>query len=272
MKTLLRFIQRYSNLLLFLLLEILAITWMVSGTGYQRSKIVGLTRQVSGTLFSWVGGTREYLSLRYVNQELARENTLLRNRIETYDRLMDSARVIITSDDSVQYHFVPARVVQNSVFKQYNYITIDRGKQQGVYRNMGVISDMGLVGIVQESSAHFATVIPVVNRDFRLSAMIQSNQYAGILQWTGESPLFADLAEIPFHVELSKGDTILTSGFSAIFPAGIHVGQIESFSLDRGNFYHINVRLSTDFQRLFHVNVIRNFGQQEQLNLESRSR
>ncbi|RPI43718.1 MAG: rod shape-determining protein MreC [Bacteroidetes bacterium] len=271
MRTLLRFIQRYSNLLLFLLLEILAISWMVSGTGYQRSKIVSLTRQVSGSLFSWVDGTREYLSLRHVNQELARENTELRNRIEIYDRLMDSARVVITSADSMQYHFVPARVVRNSVYKQYNYITIDRGKDQGVYRNMGVISDMGLVGIVQETSGNYATVIPVINRDFRLSVMIQSTEYAGILQWNGESPVYADLAEIPFHVELTEGDTIITSGFSAIFPAGIHVGQIESFSLDRGNFYRIRVRLSTDFQRLFHVNVIRNYRQQEQLDLESRS-
>jgi rod shape-determining protein MreC len=137
---------------------------------------------------------------------------------------------------------------------------------------MGVISDQGLVGIVLESSANFATVIPIINRDFKLSVKIKSNNYAGILQWEGGSPLNAILTEIPFHVSLSEGDTILTSGFSSIFPEGIEVGTIESFSLERGNFYDIRIRLFTDFQRLYHVNIIRNSRQEEQLNLENQTR
>jgi rod shape-determining protein MreC len=137
---------------------------------------------------------------------------------------------------------------------------------------MGVISDQGLVGIVLESSANFATVIPVINREFRLSAKIKTNNYSGILQWDGVSPRFAMLTEIPFHVILTVGDTILTSGFSSIFPEGIEVGRIESFSLEKGNFYDIRVELFTDFQRLFHVNVIRNYRQEEQLNLENLNR
>ncbi len=137
---------------------------------------------------------------------------------------------------------------------------------------MGVISDQGLVGIVLESSANFATVIPIINRNFRLSAKIKSNNYSGILQWDGVSPRYAVLTEIPFHVILTEGDTILTSGFSSIFPEGIEVGRIESFSLEKGNFYDIRVELFTDFQRLFHVNVIRNYRQEEQLNLENLNR
>jgi len=137
---------------------------------------------------------------------------------------------------------------------------------------MGVVSDKGLVGIVLESSGNFSTVIPVINRDFRLSVKISSNNYSGILQWDGLSPQKAVLTEIPFHVSLLSGDTVLTSGFSSIFPEGIMVGEIESFSLEKGNFYDIVVKLSTDFQSLFHVNVIRNYRQEEQLNLESRTR
>jgi rod shape-determining protein MreC len=114
-------------------------------------------------------------------------------------------------------------------------------------------------------------VIPVINRDFRLSVKIKSNNYSGILQWDGSSPLHAVLSEIPFHVEILSGDTILTSGFSSIFPEGIMVGQIESFSLEKGNFYDIRVRLSTDFQSLFHVNVIRNYKQVEQMKLEDQT-
>jgi len=162
--------------------------------------------------------------------------------------------------------------VHNGVYRQYNYITLNKGKKDGVFSDMGVISDLGLVGIVYESSNNFSTVLPIINRDFRLSVQIKSNRYAGILQWEGDSPLYAMLNEIPFHVDLQEGDTIVTSGFSSIFPEGILVGEIESFSLEQGNFYDIRIRLSNDFQRLFHVNIIRNFRQEEQLNLENQLR
>ena len=272
MRTLLRFIQKYSNLLLFLLLEIIAIAYIVQSSNFQRSKLVGLNRQVTGYLFSKVDGAREYFSLKEVNQHLAYENLELRNKLDQISNLMDSATVVSDFQNSIHYFYVPSRIVHNSISKQLNYITLDKGKKHGVFRDMGVISDQGLVGIVLESSHNFATVIPVINRDFRLSVKIKSNNYAGILQWEGVSPQQAILTEIPFHVKFLKGDTILTSGFSSIFPEGIMVGKVESFSLEKGNFYDIRVKLSTDFQSLFHVNVIRNYRQEEQLNLEDRTR
>jgi rod shape-determining protein MreC len=183
---------------------------------------------------------------------------------------LDSSVVVSGQRGGYKFQFVPSRVVRNSVYKQYNYLTLDHGKEDGVFKDMGVISDRGVVGIVLESSDNFATVIPIINLDFRLSVKLKSNNYAGILQWDGKTPLFAVLNEIPFHVELTDGDTIVTSGFSSIFPEGIEVGTIESFSLEKGNFYEIEVRLSTDFQSLFHVNVIRNYQKEEQLNLEGR--
>ncbi len=137
---------------------------------------------------------------------------------------------------------------------------------------MGVISEQGLVGIIMEASHNYSTVIPVIHRDFRLSVKLQSNNYAGILKWEGDSPRFAVLNEIPFHVNLFENDTIVTSGFSSIFPEGIQVGTIESFSLEKGNFYEIRVKLFTDFQSLFNVNIIRNFRQEEQRSLEELTR
>jgi rod shape-determining protein MreC len=272
MRTLLRFFQKYSNLLLFLLLEAIALTFMVRESGYQRSRLVRMNREVSGFIFSQVDGAREYFSLKEVNQRLVKENMELRNRLDRVTSLLDSGTVVSEIKGEYHFYYVRARVVHNTIYKQYNYLTIDKGKKEGVFKNMGVISDQGLVGIVLESSANFATVIPVINRDFRLSAKIKSNNYAGILQWPGNSPQYAVLTEIPFHVELAEGDTILTSGFSSIFPEGIEVGRIKSFSLEKGNFYDIQIELFTDFQRLFHVNVIRNYKQEEQLNLETQNR
>ncbi len=272
MRTLFRFIQKYSNFLLFLFLETVAVVFIVQDSSFQRSKIIGLNRQVSGYIYHKMNGAREYLSLRQTNEQLALENMELRNRLDRIGLYLDSAVVRSEFRDPYHYQYVPGRVVRNSVFKQYNYITLDRGKKQGVFKDMGVISDEGLVGIVLEASQNFATVIPVINRDFRLSVKMISNNYAGILQWEGDSPRFAVLNEIPFHVNIVEKDTIVTSGFSSIFPEGIQVGTIESFSLDKGNFFEIRVKLTTDFQHLFHVNIIRNYRQEEQLNLEAQTR
>jgi rod shape-determining protein MreC len=245
---------------------------MVQGNSFQRSNLIAVNRQVSGYIYSKVDGAREYFSLKEVNEQLAKENLRLRNRLDILSSRLDSASVISDLQGNYHYFFIQSRIVHNSVFKQYNYLTINKGKKQGVFRDMGVISDQGLVGIVLESSANFATVIPIINRDFRLSAKIKSNNYSGILQWDGSSPQYALLSEVPFHVELAAGDTIITSGFSSIFPEGIELGKIESFSLEKGNFYDIKVELFTDFQRLYHVNVIRNYRQEEQLNLENQNR
>ena len=245
---------------------------MIRESSYQRSKLIGLNREITGYAYSKVVGAREYFSLKQLNKDLAEENLRLRNRIDQYANRMDTASVITEIRDPFRYYFIPSKIVHNSVYKQYNYLTLDRGKKDGVFKDMGVISEQGMVGIVLESSQNFATVIPILNRDFRLSVKIKSNNYAGILQWEGDSPLHAMLTEIPFHVNFVEGDTILTSGFSSIFPEGIEVGIIESFVLEKGNFYDIKVRLSTDFQCLFHVNVIRNFRQEEQLNLQDQNR
>lgn len=272
MRTLLRFFQKYSNLFLFLFLEIIAVSLIVQNSSYQRSRLISVNRQVTGSIFSKVDGAREYFSLKEANEILVKENTELRNRLDLISSGLDSAAVTTTLMGEHRYFFVQSRIVRNSSYNQYNYLTINKGKKHGIFSDMGVVSDQGLVGIILESSASFATVIPVINRDFRLSAKIKSNNYAGILQWDGISPRFAILSEIPFHVDLMEGDTILTSGFSSIFPEGIEVGRIESFSLEKGNFYDIRVELFTNFQQLVHVNVIRNHRREEQLNLETQNR
>ncbi|HDR67682.1 MAG TPA: rod shape-determining protein MreC [Bacteroidaceae bacterium] len=270
MQKLLDLISKYSNFLLFILLEIAAIILMARGTYFQQSKILNLNREISGFFYSKTGNAREYLSLKQVNEDLVHENMELRNKLTALSQLIDTSDIEKKVQDNLTYFFVPARVVHNSIYKQYNFLTLNKGRKHGVSKDMGVISDLGLVGIVLESSNNFSTVIPVINRDFRLSAKIKSNDYAGIVVWEGDSPLFASLNEIPYHVSLSKGDTIVTSGFSAIFPEGIPVGVIESYSLEKGNFYDISIKLFTTFQNLFHVNVVRNFYQEEQKQLEKR--
>jgi len=134
---------------------------------------------------------------------------------------------------------------------------------------MGVIGPQGIVGIVLESSDNYSTVIPVINRDFRLSVKISKNNFVGILSWEGMSHRVASLNEIPFHADVAIGDSIVTSGYSAVFPEGLFVGNVKEVEQQEGNFYIIRIQLGTDFQKLFHVNVINNFNREEQVELEA---
>ena len=143
---------------------------MIQSSSFQRSKLIGLNRQITGYIYSKVDGTREYLSLKEANELLVEENTGLRNRLDLISSRLDSATVESEVKGEHRYYFVKSRIVHNSSYKQFNYLTLDKGKKHGVFRDMGVVSDQGLVGIVLESSASFATVIPIINMDFRLSA------------------------------------------------------------------------------------------------------
>lgn len=283
MRSLLRLLNKYSYVLVFLLLESLAILLLSNHNHYQHSRILNTNREISGWIFDKVDGSREYLSLKKTNEILVQENTDLRNKlsapeitdsipaqdsIPTQDSSITQESIHTQANDQRLYYFSPARVVHSSVYKQYNYLTINKGRKQGVSRDMAVIGEQGIIGIVLESSPNFSTVLPIINRDFRLSAKIAKNNFAGIIQWNGNSPQQAILNEIPYHVDVQIGDTIVTSGFSAIFPEGLHVGTISDFSLQERNFYEIQIKLGTNFNTLFNVNVIKNFLQEEQRELE----
>jgi rod shape-determining protein MreC len=265
MRSLLRLLNKYSYVLVFLLLESLAILLLSNHNHYQHSKILNTNREITGWIFDKVDGTREYLSLKKTNEILVRENATLRNMLSAP---VDADIDHFQNKEHRTYYFAPARIVHSSVYKQFNYLTINKGRKQGVIKDMAVIGEEGIVGIVLESSPNFSTVLPLINRDFRLSAKIEKNNFAGIIQWDGNSPQQASLNEIPYHADVQIGDTIVTSGFSSIFPEGLHVGTVSEFSLREGNFFEIYIQLGTNFSTLFHVNIIKNFLQEEQLELE----
>ncbi|MFZ5940416.1 MAG: rod shape-determining protein MreC [Bacteroidota bacterium] len=268
MKSLFNFIQKYSFILLFILLEGIAFAILVRGNYVQHSVISRTGREISGRLMDRVKGTREYFVLRELNQDLSSENTRLRNLLAA---ARDSAASDSLKNAEPAYFFMKADVVRNTVNKQYNFITLNAGRNQGVQKDMGVITETGVVGIVVEASPNFSIVIPAINRDFRLSGRISSSDYVGIVQWDGTSPSRVTLGEIPYHVVLHEGDSVVTSGYSAIFPPGLLIGTIENFSLEEGNFFSIDVKLAVDFRNLYHVNIIRNAQQDEQLELEAQN-
>lgn len=236
---------------------------------------------VTGHLASLAGSITAYLDLREINKELLEQNGRLEMRLlDLQDQLDLLLADTVTfkgfapdSSELFPYSFITADVVNNSVAHLANYITVDKGRLDGVVPDMGVVSERGVVGIVSTVSDHFSVIIPLLNPKFRLSCKVLGSSYFGSLGWDGRDPKFANLEELPRHVEFQKGDTVVTSGYSAVFPAGIIVGKVESFERQRDdNFYTLRVELMTDFRVLNNVRIIKNFRQAEQIGIEEEAK
>jgi rod shape-determining protein MreC len=269
MRNLLQFIIRNQLFFIFLLMEIISFTLIFQYNRFHKAGVLNFASSVQGFTYSKVARFKEYLNLRKINQELINENNLLHNQLDQYKQMVMSTPTLSAhSYPGRKYSYVQTRIINNSVNKQYNFITLDRGRDYGIRPEMAVISPKGVVGMVYAASDNFSTVISMINRDFRLSAKIKKNNYFGSLTWDGINPHIAVLSEIPYHVNVQKGDTIVTSGYSTIFPEGILVGTVSSYEVEESNFFRINVELSVDFNQLNYVYVIHNLLSDEQIGLE----
>ena len=274
MENLLRFLGKASSFLLFVFLQTIALFLLVSHNNYQQSVALSSANVVIGNLYDSVNSFTEYFHLRTNNTLLAEENTALKNaNMLLLEQLQDTIQtqdtLILTADSSTTYSYITAKVINSSVNKQLNYITLDKGSLHGIQPDMGVVNSEGVVGIVSTVSENFSVVIPILNPRIQVSCRIAKNDYYGSLLWEGKNAEFANLKEIPQHVELVKGDTIVTSGHSAVFPAGIPVGTVDDMEDSHdGLSYLLKVKLFTDFARLNNVRVLGSFNGTEQAQLE----
>lgn len=272
MRSLFNFLLRIHFLLLFILIEVFSITLLVNNNSFHRARFVNFTRQLAGTLYDKTSSFKEYLSLAEENKRLAEENNRLLNIIEsTYKSDEIFFRSINDTIYNQRYKYTRARIINNSINKKHNFLTLNKGSLQGLTPEMAVVSEGNIVGVVKGVSKNYATVISLLNLDLRISSKVKKNGYFGSLNWNGEDYRTATLHEIPLHADIQVGDTIITSGFSSIFPEGIMIGFIEDFEEKSGSFYEIEVRLSTDFKKLNNVNVIGNLLQTEKIELENQA-
>ncbi len=274
MNSLIRFLLRYHILFLFVVLESLALVLISSDSIYQRYRIVSAARSASGSLHSWVGGMSDYLELGEQNDILVRENLTLRQKLAKYEsaeKLNAPAYIDTLNKDTLgrlKYRFFSAKVVGNSVNKQHNFITIKAGTDDGVRPRMGVITGNGVVGIVTRCSNHFSTVMSILNTDSKTSGKLRRSGYFGSLYWNGTSADEVTLAEIPQNADIVVGDTIVSSGYSSMFPEGITLGYVKSFDKVGGSFYRIQVKLAAEFRKLNYVYIVDNLQYEEQTQLE----
>lgn len=271
MRSLLRFLAKYHVVFLFVFLEVLSIMMIVKYNNYQRVKFMSSSNQLTGSIYDGYWGIAQYFSLKQLNDELAEENAKLRSELmrEELSKIGNDA----PQQDSLyqqNFFFLTAKVINNSVNRVHNYILLNKGSRHGIKPDMGVVSSNGVVGVVTNVSKNYCTVISLLNNRLKISAKIKRNNYFGSLTWNGDDYRKAELDEIPFHVDVAKGDTIVTSGYSAIFPEGLMLGTVSDYSLQGGsNFYKITVDLSVDFKNLVYVDVIQNKTRDEILKLES---
>ena len=276
MKNLLAFIAKYYHWLMLLLLETASGVLLFEYNSYQSSVWFTSANVVVGKVYEWDSAVRNFFSLTRVNEELTLRNFYLERQVTQLRRLYGDLTRDTTQAERQQleflsqYKLIPAKVVSNTLDKADNLITINRGRADGVERDMGVACGNGVVGVVYLVSDHYAAVIPVLNvTSSRISCAIRGRGYFGYLQWYGGDASVAYVEDIPRHARFKRGDWVETSGYSAIFPPGVLVGQIEKiYNSADGLSYRLMVRLSTDFGCLRDVVVISDKSIGERLRLQ----
>lgn len=276
MRNLIEFIKKYNHWFVFVLLEVVSFVLLFKFNSYQGSVWFSSANAVAGKVYEVDAAVKNYFSLTKVNEQLTRRNLNLEQAVR---QLQEQARRLNPKEDSSQlsltqagalkgYKLIPAKVITNSVDKRDNFITIDKGRADGVRKDMGVACGNGVVGVVYMVSEHYAVVIPLLNSKSNVSVTIRKRGYYGYLHWTGGAANLAYVDDIPRHAHFRLGDFVETSGYSSIFPPGIIAGQVlHVYNSADGLSYRVQVRLTTDFGNLRDVCVIDNSGMEERIDL-----
>lgn len=275
MRNLLNFLIKYNYWFLFLLLEVTSFVLLFRFNHYQQSVFFTSANGAAGKVYEWSGAVTSYFHLKSVNEDLLDRNMLLEQRVAQLERYLreqgaDSVRLYSLDHMAAgDYRIFKANIIKNSLAMADNYITLDSGEEAGIRPDMGVVDANGVVGIVYKTSAHYSLVLPLLNSKSSISCKIVGSDYFGYLKWEGGDSRFAYLKDLPRHAEFNLGDTVVTSGYSAVFPAGVMVGTVDDMQDSHdGLSYLLKIRLATDFGKVSNVRVIARGGQEEQKKLE----
>jgi len=264
MRNLLDFLKEYYHWLLFVFLEVVSGFLLFQYNNYQASVWLSSSNSVTGKVYEWTSEATKFFSQSQANEMLTRRNVLLEQHVD----MLRQRYLELTHDSTVleknevkflsQYELIPAKVIDNPLNSKENLMTIDKGRADGVAVDMGVACGNGVVGVVYLVSDHYSVVIPVLNAtSSRISCAIRNRGSFGYLHWYGGDPAVAYVEDVPRHAKFQKGEWVVTSGFSSIFPSGVSVGKIEqAYNSSDGLSYKLKIRLSTDFTNLRDVMVI----------------
>jgi rod shape-determining protein MreC len=275
MRNLLIFISKYNAFFLFLIFEISALVIYVKYNSFQRATYINTTNEITGSLYARVSELNSYLDLKNVNDSLATENARLRNSLKaSYYADTLAKRTVADSAYKQLYTYTEARVINNSVNKRNNYITIQKGSKDGIVKGMGVISSAGVVGKIVYTTEHLSLVQSLLHKDAKVSAMLADTKDIGSLIWGYDiNPRKGLLIDVPNHVKPHIGQWVVTSTYSDLYPAGIPLGRVSNLHAKGGGFFlNMEVNFSVDFSKLQYVYVVNNKQALERAALEAQEK
>jgi rod shape-determining protein MreC len=270
MRNLFTFIYKNYFFFLFLFLEFLALYMVARNNFYHRAGMVNSSNGIVSSIYNSFDNARVYLNLKETNELLAKENAALRSKmISSYIDFAVKKHRMGDSTLKQQFEVTEAKVVNNTTNRRNNFLTLNRGKKQGIESDMAVISSTGIVGVVDQVSDNFCTVMSVLHKETRVNAKVKKDGNIGPLTWDGSDYRYATLSDLPTHTKLQKGDTIVTSALSITYPENIMIGTVETFGIKSGETsFTVRVKLSTEFKKLEYVYIGHNAYRDEQKKLE----
>jgi rod shape-determining protein MreC len=255
-----------------LLLLVTSLSLTIQSHSYHKSKIISSANFFTGGIYEKINNVDEYFGLRKQNEELAQENARLKSIL--FNQKDTTKLPQIDSIKGVRKtSIIVSKVIRNPYTTLENYITINNGSLSGIKPNMGVINSAGIIGIVENTSKNYATIISLLNVSIKINAKIKKSNHFGTLSWNGKSTGFAQLTDVPRLAGVRKGDTIVTGAESRVFPENIGIGTIDKVYIDNEtNYYTLDIKLFNDMTNLGHVYVIKNKDSEEIENLENKSK
>ncbi|MDP4282610.1 MAG: rod shape-determining protein MreC [Bacteroidota bacterium] len=265
MRNLLYFLRKHYFIFLAVALEVISLVIFVQYNAFQNNALTRFSSTMSGSVLDISNDVSEYFSLRRANRILAEDNARLHsNRPEAFYRADTNMFYRKDTLYMLEYRYISAKVISNTTNKRNNFLLLNKGRKQGIQNNMGVIIGNRIVGQVISVSDHFSWVMSLLNKDSRISGKFKKNNQLVNIEWNGGNYRYGEVKEIPKHVQIWRGDTIITSGNSDIFPEGLLIGTVHEFTVaPEDNFNRAILTFSTDFNSLSYVEVIIDLMRQE---------
>jgi len=263
------FFRRHYFSVLFVLMEFLSLYFVFKDNYYHQAGFFNSANSVAGSVYQTYSDVTSYFNLATENKHLAEENTMLHNSLATIPDTSKHLKITHTNPYGEQFNFITAQVIDNSTNQINNYLTLNIGKNHGVAEGMGVMSPSGIVGVVIGVSDHYSVVMSILHKSYQLSAMLKKGGAFGTMTWNGDDYRFTQLSQIPMSETVKVGDTIVSSGYSTLYPKGVVVGTVEEVKpIPTQYFYAIKVRLSINFKKLGYVYIVSDLLKKERTELK----
>ena len=271
MQQLIYFIRKFRYFLLFILLETVAFIFIIQHHSFHKSKFINSANAITGGIYNTVSSVNDFFYLKTENKRLIEENTLLKNLLNKSDLELnkDNFKLNDSAKYGQKYEYSYGKIINNNYTNRNNTLTLNKGTNQGVTSDLGVVNSKGIIGVTKSTSNNYATVLSILNTKSMINVRLKNSNHYGTLIWNGKDYNVLQLIDIPRQAQIKTGDTIITGGKSAIFPEGIKIGAVRNFKFENNQYKNIDILLFNDMSAIGYVQIVKNLERVEQKNLES---